>query len=457
MVPLTGQRKQIVQSMIKKALTSATNVGEALVPEKLEEIITNTIVRMSPELAVAKARYDAQKVHEFDRLTTLPAAGSAMGEGAATPERNGTYERATVTLKVYRKKGGVTNFLRDASAKFIDPAAAEMENHLTAFIYDINTDILWGSELANSYAFGGLDRLVATNRILESGTGTVVDDLDFLDEMIDRNLEAQGEGHPRVFLMSARMLTRISKLLTHVRLSQPISGGGLTQVNIGGGWRLNAYRDIPIISTSGLRPQVTMGTVTAAGAGSGTIPDATYYVRVTPITYNGEELASAEASETTSSAATLTLSWTAVSGALYYKIYIGTSSDVANTKLVRVIAANAYDSNGTIGAATTGYVFTNTNPATADSSVPTHMQNDIPYTATNGVPQETVMLWDLHEFQGMGKLPYTNRGGSRMGGLVTIEPLAQTDDSLPFLIKSYLALCPAFERTSVVHRGLRVA
>ena len=56
MLPLTGNRKAIVKSMIAKALTSATNVGEALVPEHLEEIITNTIVRMSPELAVIRVR-----------------------------------------------------------------------------------------------------------------------------------------------------------------------------------------------------------------------------------------------------------------------------------------------------------------------------------------------------------------------------------------------------------------
>lgn len=458
MIPLTGKRKEIVKSLIRKALTSATNVGEALVPEKLEEIITNTIVRMSPELAVIRARYDPQKVHEFNRLTALPAAGSAMGEGAVTPERNAMYARDTVTLKVYRKKGSVTNFLQDASANYIDAAAVEMENHLTGLVYDLNTDLLWGNELANVYAFGGLDRFVATNRIREAAPGTVPTTLNFLDEMLDRNLEAQGEGHPRVFMMSARMLSKISNLLTNVRLNQGLTAGGLTQVNIGGGWRLNAYRDIPIITTSALRPQVTMGTVTATPAGSGTITNDEYFIRVAPVTYNGEELASAEATTgVTSSAATVTLAWTAITGALYYKIYCGLTTGQANTTLVAVIPAFAYDGAGTLGVAVTGYVWTNVDPNVALASAPSHMQADTPYIATGDVPQETVMLWDLHEHQGMGKVPYTNRGGAKFNGLVTIKPLAETDDWIPFLIKSYLALAPAFERSCVIHRGLRVA
>lgn len=444
------------KGLIQKALTSATNVGEALVPEKLEEIITNTIVRMSPELAVLKSRFDNQKIHSFNRTTALPAAGGAMGEAATTPERNSTFQRATVELKVIRRKGAVTNFLQDSSAKYIDAAAAEMENHLLAHVYDLNTYINFGNPIADQYSFGGLDYFISTNRIIEAGAGSVPGNLEFLDEMIDRNLEAQGEGHPRVFMMSSRMLSLVSRLLTNVRLNQGVNGG-LTQVNIGGGWRLNAYRDIPIITTSGLRPQTTMGTVTTASAGSGAaITDDEYFFRVSAITYNGEETASAEVSESTTNADTVTLSWTAVTGALFYRIYCGLTTGQANTTLVRVISAFTYDGNGTITGNVTGYIFT-ADPDTADTSAPTHMQSDIPYLETATIPQETVMLWDLHEFQGLGKGPYTNTAGSRFQGLVTIEELARTDDNLPFLVKTYMALADSFERTSVMHRGLRVA
>lgn len=448
------------KGLIQKALTSATGAGEALIPEKLEEIVTNTVMRLSPELAVMKSRFDNQKWHEYNQLTKLPGAGGAMGENATTPTRNSAYARKSVELKVIRRKGSVTNFLKDTSARYIDASAAEMENHLLAHVYDLNTYIAYGNELADQYSFGGWDRYISTNRINEAFAGVVPSTLGFLDEMIDRNLEKQGEGHDRVFFMSARMLSKISQLLTNVRLTQGLVSG-LSQVNIGGGWRLNAYRDIPIITSSAFRPLATtpMGTVTATAAGvkSG-ITDDTYYFMVAPVTYNGEELPSAEVNVATSSNDTVTLSWTKPTTAepLYYKIYAGLATGGANLKLVAVMSAFTYDGTGSITGDATSFVF-NADPDEPQASVPAHMQSDVPLGKSGDVPNETVALIDLDPYQGLGKLPYTNSGGSRFGGLVTMEPLAKTDDFLPFLIKSYAAVAPSFEATSVWHRNLRIA
>lgn len=450
------QSKDQLPSLIRKALTSASGVGQPLVPEKLEEVITNTVVRLSPELAVMRARFDNQKTHEFNQVTTLPQAGGAMGEAATTPTRNSTYTRQTVDLKVIRRKGSITHFLQDAAANYVDSQAQEMENHLIAHVYDLNTYINFGNELADQYSFGGFDRFINTNRIVSSRGGEAFSGLPMLDEMIDRNLDQQGEGHPRVFMMSNRMLSAVSQALTNVRLNQGLVNG-LTQVDIGGGWRLNAYRDIPIIATSGLRPRFQMGAVSTASSGSGgAITDDTWYFRVAPITYNGEEVASAEVSVTTSSADTITLSWSTPSTyqPLYYKIYAGTTS--GQLSLVRMISAFNYDASGTITGDATSYQFSS-DPDSADSTVPSHMQNDVPYTLdpANNEPEETIGLIDLHEYQGLGKLAYTNSGGSRMGGLVTIYPLAETDDFMPFLVKSYCAEVPSFEATSVWRRGVR--
>lgn len=440
-------------TLIRKALDSATNVGEALVPEKLEQIITNTVVRLAPEIAVIKPEHDAQKSHEFNRLTTLPAAGGAMGEGATTPTRNAAYQRANVELKVVRRKGAVTNFLSDAAANYIDAAEAEMENHLQAHVYDLITYILYGNAEANQYAHSGIDFFAQTNRINETWGGTVPSSLSFLDEMIDRNHELQGQGHDKVFVMSPRMLSLVSRLLTNVRLNQGLIGE-MTVVEINGGWRLNAYRDIPIIESGATRPKGQMTAISVASAGAGgAISDDTYYFQVAPVTWNGEQIASAEGNVATTGADTITVSWTAYPGALFYKVYSGLTSGEA--KLIRVIAAHTYDGDGTITGDTTSIVFS-ADPA-ADSSVPTALQADNPLNYTGGVPPEYVMLWDLDRIQGLGKYAYTNRGGARFNGMVTLEDLARTDDFLPFLIKTYGALVPSFEATTVVHRGLRVA
>ena len=95
-------------------------------------------------------------------------------------------------------------------------------------------------------------------------------------------------------------------------------------------------------------------------------------------------------------------------------------------------------------------------PFIAGAEVATANQADVPLTATGGIAPETVFLWDMDEFQGMGRLPYTNQGGSQFNGLVTIEDLARTDDFLPFLIKSYCALADCYEATCSINRGLRV-
>jgi hypothetical protein len=447
------------KSLIRKALDSSSGKAEALIPEHLEQIITNTVVRLSPELAMVQPKFDNQKYHEFNKLLTLPAAGGAMGENAVTPTRNATYSRQTVQLKIIRRKGAVTNFLADTSESYIDAAAAEMENHLLAHTYDLSTYLVHGNAGGDPYTFDGIAKIITTNRVNETSGGVVPTTLGFLDDMIDENLDRQGMNHNKAFLMSPKMLSKISSLLTNVRLNQGLSGGGLTQVDVGGGWRLNAYRDIPIIVSSQMRPKATMGTVgTATAASGGTVPADEYFFRVAYVDYNGESLASAEVSRTTSGAtSTLTLSWTDVPSALYYKIYCGLATGGANTKLVKVISANSYDGSGTIGSRVTSHVFT-TNPSTVDSdSVTSAMEADIPKIATGGVPPEDVILWDLDEYQGLGKMPYTNSGGSRFNGLVTITPLAITDDFVPFMTKTYAALCPSFEATSVIHRGLRVA
>ena len=120
------------QSLIQKALTTATGVGGALIPENLEKLITDTLIRLSPELAMALMKKISGKTHEFNRLIQRPSRGGAMGENATTPITNSKTVRDSVELKIIRRKGKVTNFMIDTSEEYIDAAAYEMENHIIA-------------------------------------------------------------------------------------------------------------------------------------------------------------------------------------------------------------------------------------------------------------------------------------------------------------------------------------
>ena len=473
------------RNLIQKALSGASGAnGAALIPQHLEQIVTNAVPRISPELSVLTPKYDPQSLHEYNQLTSLNAIGAAQGESSTTPTTQPTFSRKSVQLKVLKKKGSTTDFLRWSSAKNIDAAAANVEATLTSLVHDMCNYAKYGNALADQYEFSGWDTFISTNRIIEAQRGgAVVSSLGILDDMIDRNFDLQGMEHHKAFIMSSRMLSRFSQLLSNVRLNQGLTGT-LSQVNIPGGWRLNAYRDIPIIVSGSDRPRSTtaanvIGAVTQTGTATsgGTIPDnATYYVQVAPITKDGEQLASAEVTITAGSstgANTITIGWTSMPGAYRYKIYV--SSTTATEVLKHVVPGFTYDITGTYTASQTTTVAGemayssdvngNVNsvtflapPTTAGAAVPSSMQTDIPYIlGGSSYEPESVWLIDVDEFQGMGRIPFTNQGGSQFNGLISMEMLAKTDSQLPFLLQAYCAIAPSFEATSVLHRGLKIA
>lgn len=465
-------QKGAIKSLVQKALlTSDANVGAGLIPQHLEKLITNTIVRLVPELAVIDPQYDSQKYHEFNRLTALPGGQGAIGEAGTTPTGRSTYVRTGRNLKVTRRKGAVTNFIQDASKNYIDALSVEMENHVQAHGYDLAFQLVHGNDQADPYTFPGIDYFITTNRSAGTLGGTVPTDLSILDAMIDANIRRQGANHRRAFLMSPEMLSKFSRLLTNVRLNQGLSQGGLSTVEIPGGWRLQAYRDIPIITTTQTRNDNQMGTVTPSTATTGgTIAAATYYIRVSYLDYNGESVASAEVSQvTTGSTSTLTLAFADVPSAWMYRVYIGTTA--GSGKLVAVIPANQYDANGTPIARTTTVTFSSpvtvanpsiSAPAGLVATVPANyapvtsaMANDLPVVQTGGITPEKIYFWDLDKIQGLGKFAYTNSAGSRFGGLVTMEPLAKTDDNNPFMIKTYGTLIDSWEATSYLAANIR--
>lgn len=395
-----------------------------------------------------------------------------MGENSTTPITNSKTSRDNVTLKVVKRKGKVTNFLIDTSQDFIDTAAYEMENHIQAHVIDLIYYLVWGNKDSNTYEYDGLEKLITSqkNAFSTVSGGAVPSNLTFMDDMIDASNRKGGARHSRAWLMSPEMLSKVSQLLTNVRLNQGLQGSGITQVDINGGWRLNAYRDIPIIETSSLSPIEAMSptvTVTKVATG-GDMSNSTLYVYVSPITQDGEQAPCAEKTVTLDAGTAVqrfkidlddvhktTINGTAVATAYAYKIYVGTATGVANCTLKKIVPAFTYDADGTPngdnGVDSSIYVST----LTPGSDVPSAMQSDIPLVASGGVYPESVVLWDLDPIQGLGKLPFTNKPGDRYKGLVVTKPLAEIDDFINFLVKSYLALCPSFEGSSYWLRNIR--
>jgi len=462
MNPLNYFLKNGGSEMVKKALTSASNSGGALVPESLRQAITDTAIRLAPEFALMSSEQATGKTHEFNKLTSRGNIAGSMGENAVTPQTNSTYERATVDLKVTRRKGLVTDFEQEAAAKFVDALQLEINSQIEQQVYSLNLLNLYGNELANSYQYGGWNRLISTNRLqsgFTSGAATVPTNLRVLDNMIDASNRRGGAKHRRAFIMSPEMHSLFSSLLTNVRNVQG-QVAGTTQVNIGGGWVLDAYRNIPIVESTFVPGSLsdTMGTVTATSGGTsgGTLSDGTYYFRVDAITANGPTMASAESSVTLSgggSTQKITLSFTAVTDAIAYRVYYSSSTGLTGMTLIDWVAANAYDSDGTIGAAVTSISITS---VAASARITSAMAADKPLTAVGGVKGEEIMLIDFDTVQGMGSMALLNKG-SAGSGFISMKPVYPSDAGLPFLLYTHGAVVPAYEGTSVLSRGWRAA
>jgi hypothetical protein len=462
MNPLNYFLKNGGSELVKKALTSASNSGGALVPESLRQAITDTAIKLSPEFALISSEQATGKTHEFNQLTSRGNIGGSMGENAVTPQTNSTYTRATVDLKVTRRKGLVTDFEQEAAAKFTDALQLEINSQIEQQVYNLNLLNLYGNELANTYQYGGWNRRISTNRYqtgFSSGAPTVPGSLRVLDAMIDASNRNGGGRHRRAFIMSPEMHSLFSSLLTNVRNVQGAVNGA-TQINIGGGWVLDAYRNIPIVESSFVPGSLssTMGTVTAATGGTtgGTFADGTYYFRVDAITANGPTMASAESSVTLSgggSTQKITLSFTAVTDAIGYRVYYSATTGLTGMTMIDWVAANAYDSDGTIGAAVTSISILS---ATPTANVPTAVQADKPLTAVSSVKGEEIYLIDFDSVQGMGSFALLNKG-SAGNGLISMKPVYPSDAGLPFLLYTHGSIVPAFEGTSVVSRGWRAA
>jgi hypothetical protein len=451
-----------MNQLLRKALTTDTNVGEALIPQSLERIITNTVIELAPQFGLLRTKGIKGKKHEFNRLNTLPSEYGAMGESGVTPTSSSAYSRENVTLKEIRRKGAVTDFESDASEEYIDAYAQEIEAVAYKHALDMNYFTLWGNADANTYEFSGLDRLITgdsrLNEGFSSGAPTVPTSLSFLDSMIDRAMERGGSNLEFAFYCTPRMKSKITTLSDGYGRGVFDIAGKLEQIEIAAGKRVTTYRGIPIYDTTflGGRTSGTMGTVTAAGAATGgSLSDGTYYFRVAPVSYKGEEQASAEVSITLSGGTAtqkITLSFSDFTGANAYKVYYSATTGLSGMAPIKMVSAYTYTS-GAVSARVTSIVLT---AVTAGTEVD-NMTSDKPLTAVSTVKGESVILHCLDPYQGLGEFVFTNSKGNKFDGVVTYEDLAKTDAYRQFMLRTTGALVPSFAETSIISRGWRVA
>lgn len=451
------------RSRLMKALTVEPSTGSAISDIAISDALTNTVIALSPEIALLELEGSKSYTYYYDVVSSLGNPTGAIGGGATTPSRQSSYSRNSVTMKSIRNKGAVADFLRDVSEQRIDAVAVEMENQLLAQTWDVNYNVIYGNNTANGYEMNGWETMIpAANRTnyFSSGAPIVPTDLTILNDMIAYSDRKGGNRHRKTFVCSPEMNQRLGFLLTNTRIQYGIPGT-LETVEINGGHRLTAYQGIPILPSTFLGGQGagTMGSISLASGGTtgGSFNDGTYYAAVTYVSKYGESMGSAIGTVTLSGGTAtqkITISFTDVPEAYSYIVYAGTVNAYGSLTRKKKVTAFTYGVSGDITGRISSISLTS---LTADTSVSTSSAQTVPNPVTTSgrtYNSEMIMLIDLDPVQGMGKMVYAN-DGNRMNGLITIEPLAKTDANLPFLITTNAAIVPAFPDTSLIAYGLR--
>jgi plasmid maintenance system antidote protein VapI len=277
-----------------KALTVEPSTGSAISDIAISDALTNTVIALSPEIALLELEGSKSYTYYYDVVNSLGTPTGAIGGGANTPSRQSSYSRNSVTMKSIRNKGAVADFLRDVSEQRIDAVAVEMENQLLAQTWDVNYNVIYGNNTANGYEMNGWETMIpAANRTsyFSSGAPTVPGDLTILNDMIAYSDRKGGNRHRKAFICSPEMNQRLGFLLTSTRIQYGIPGT-LETVEINGGYRLTAYQGIPILPSTFLGGQGagTMGSISLASGGTtgGSFSDGTYYAAVTYVSKYGE-------------------------------------------------------------------------------------------------------------------------------------------------------------------------
>jgi hypothetical protein len=407
---------------LQKLLDSTTT---ALQPEDLEPILVDTIYKLAPAWSCLNQATAEAKVHEFNQRTGLPTP-NFEGENAVTSSSNSQYTRQSVTLKIMRQKGGVTNVAQLSMQRFIDAFKTELLGATKAMGWQIEAGVLWGNSVADQYQFSGLDNLIETNVVDWNAPVS----LSLLDNLIDASDDAGGEGHDRVFILGSKIRSSLTRILRNQFHAPEL-------ITVRNGLTLPGYRGIPLMASTGVRAYSQMTSVASSQTTSGSLTTSQqYFWSVAPVTVDGEQQASATTTQTMSgSNHTVNLSWTAYPGAFLYKVYRGTATNAMG--LVAAIAANTYDGSGTVS----GQVSTYSDAGTVSPNM---------LIAPLSAGDQVVFLLDRNSDES-AEIRYL----SERQNIIQYLDLAPISDQKEFLLRSFMALVMKYEAVNGMARRVQ--
>jgi len=219
---------------IRKALTTTT--GDAIIPEEIDKIITDIAIKETPVLSLFKEIPWDTNSFEWNERTALVTA-AAYSESSTFSETNSTYSRATVSIKMVKTDGAVTNLLQLTSKSYINALQTEIESASANIGQEIERLYIQGNVGLTSAEFNGLSNLVSQT---SDAAGASIS-LDILDDGIDAVI--LGTGKPGLILVANRDLFELGTIMRE-NMSYYWE-----KMEVAAGNKLTTYRGIPIVGS----------------------------------------------------------------------------------------------------------------------------------------------------------------------------------------------------------------
>lgn len=308
----------------------------------------------------------------FNQRTALPKsqftveapATSGTGSVAAT---NSTYAQQSFVIKHTQAQIDISTFAAKVAVVNGNLFDLELLGAAKAMEWLEETTHMWGSASAtlNTYRpqWDGNDLLIASTNKVDAGTNLLT--LQNMDNAIDavRGVYAGELGTDFFFAMSPRMQSYLNGLF----VNQQRFNMGMTKIftrddfgdpsaavadsAIDAGVEVQTYRSIPIVISSFLSSQGSMGaltlTSTNTGSGGGLLAANTYYYRLEAVTRYGLTTASAELSASPSgNGNSIVISWSTPTPTDAY----GNTIDIIGYRLFRSTTSGAESLYATIAA-----------------------------------------------------------------------------------------------------------
>lgn len=422
---------------LRKALTTSSESGAALLPYDLENFLNEELLEIQPLAVLLEVLPAKSLMHEYTVRTSHP---QGWFEGETTPANplNSTYKQKFTQLKIQRIWGSVPGFQQALSEGFIDALEAELRGSLEGMSNVLEYGCMWGASddlgfSGDAYQYSGLFAHLAANaeeNIISAGGAKI--SLDAMDEVVATVTRYRGvEADSKLWLMGLRMKQVLDGLQTKVSI--PLTNSELADGKI----TMRNYADIPINPTAYTVPaSVSTSPADLAGtaAAGGTLAAGSYTYRISSVTVMGEQEASAASSAVVLADANkkVNLAWTKDPNAKLY--YIWRQKATAGWQLIDIVPALTYSADGVVNGAIETYV-------DDGSKTPRNIK---PLEAG----EQNIFLANRHRDRGVQFLGKVDSMGTPMDNLFSYVELALVKDTYDYMLKGYLGFRVKYPNTA---------